>query len=98
MSIGAINGYSCMVLYTRSLAKLLNWILPRVNITLFNRVLADFACEFQVGKNKHIILTVDQAGWHTSQQVEIPEGIHLEFMPSHSPELQPAPEIVACCQ
>jgi len=30
------------------------------------------------------------AGWHTSSQVEVPEGIHLEFMPSHSPELQPA--------
>lgn len=26
----------------------------------------------------------------TSDQVEIPEGIHLEFLPSHSPELQPA--------
>jgi len=25
-------------------------------------------------------------GWHTSSQVEVPEGIHLEFMPSHSPE------------
>lgn len=33
---------------------------------------------------------MDQAGWHTSSQVEVPEGIHLEFMPSHSPELQPA--------
>jgi len=32
---------------------------------------------------------MDQAGWHTSSQVEVPEG-HLEFMPSHSPELQPA--------
>lgn len=66
------------------------WILPRVNITLFNQVLADFAREFGVGKDKQIILTLDQAGWHTSHQVQIPEGIHLEFMPSHSPELQPA--------
>lgn len=37
-----------------------------------------------------MILAVDQAGWHTSDQVQIPEGIHLLFLPSHSPELQPA--------
>ena len=66
------------------------WILPKVNINLFNRVLADFAKHFGPGKNKQIILAMDQAGWHTSSQVEVPEGIHLEFMPCHSPELQPA--------
>ena len=34
-----------------------------------------------------------KAGWHTGGEVEIPEvpeGIHLEFLPSGSPELQPA--------
>ncbi len=63
---------------------------PKVNIQLFNRVLADFARHFGAGKNKQIVLTMDQAGWHTSSQVKIPEGIHLVLMPSHSPELQPA--------
>ena len=66
------------------------WILPLVNIKLFNRALADFAKHFGAGKNKRIVLTLDQAGWHTSEQVEVPEGIHFELMPSHSPELQPA--------
>ena len=66
------------------------WILPQVNINLFNRVLADFAQHFGVGKNKRIVLAMDQAGWHTSEQVKVPEGIHLELMPSHSPELQQA--------
>jgi hypothetical protein len=58
------------------------WILPKVNIELLNKVLEDFAREFGVGKNKHIILTIDQAGWHTNPQVIVPEGLHLEFMPS----------------
>jgi transposase len=66
------------------------WILPYVNIRLFNKVLADFAQHFGIGDKKQVVLVVDQAGWHTSEQVEIPEGIHLEFLPSHSPELQPA--------
>lgn len=66
------------------------WILPYVNIRLFNKVLADFAQHFGIGEKRQVVLVVDQAGWHTSEQVEIPEGIHLEFLPSHSPELQPA--------
>ena len=33
---------------------------------------------------------VDQAGWHTSEKVEVPEGIHLITLPPYSPELQPA--------
>ena len=66
------------------------WILPKVNIDLFNRVLADFAQHFGVGKNKRILLVLDQAGWHTSDQVEVPEGFHLFFLPPYSPELQPA--------
>jgi len=32
----------------------------------------------------------DNAGWHSSKNVEIPEGIILEFLPAYSPELQPA--------
>jgi transposase len=42
------------------------------------------------GEDKHILLVVDKAGWHTGGEVEVPEGIHLEFLPSGSPELQPA--------
>ncbi len=66
------------------------WILPYVNTKLFNQVLADFAREFSLGSNKHILLAVDQAGWHTSKDLELPSGLHLTFLPSHSPELQPA--------
>lgn len=66
------------------------WILPYVNTELFNQVLADFAAEFGLGVNKHILLAVDRAGWHTSKNLELPEGLHLTFLPSHSPELQPA--------
>jgi transposase len=42
------------------------------------------------GENKRVLLVVDKAGWHTGGRVEVPEGIHLEFLPSGSPELQPA--------
>ena len=66
------------------------WIVPAINTLIFNLVLADFAEHMGVGEKKRILLAVDQAGWHLSKELEIPEGIHLELMPSHSPELQPA--------
>lgn len=66
------------------------WILPRVNSEIFSRVLQDFAQHFGVGNDKRVILRLAQAGWHTSEQLRVPEGIHLVFLPAYSPELQPA--------
>lgn len=57
------------------------WILPTVNIKLFNRALADLAQHFGVNKYKQIILTIDRAGWPSSDQVEIPDGIHKRIYP-----------------
>ena len=65
-------------------------ILPTVNTELYSLALEAFAKEVGAGEERHVLLVVDQAGWHTGGEVEIPEGIHLEFLPSGSPELQPA--------
>lgn len=64
-------------------------ILPTVNTGLFSTALREFAQQTEVGKDKRILLVLDQAGWHTGKEVEIPEGIDLEFLPPASPELQP---------
>ncbi|HKH36352.1 MAG TPA: IS630 family transposase [Rubrobacter sp.] len=65
-------------------------ILPTVNTELFSLALGEFAKEVGAGKDKRILLVVDKAGWHTGGEMEVPEGIHLEFLPSGSPELMPA--------
>jgi transposase len=65
-------------------------ILPTVNVRVFSMALSEFAREVGAGDKKHVLLVVDRAGWHTGGEVEIPEGIHLELLPSGSPELQPA--------
>ena len=64
-------------------------ILPTVNTEVFSLALSHFAKEVGASKEKRILLVLDQAGWHTGKEVEVPEGIHLEYLPSHSPELQP---------
>ncbi len=68
------------------------WILPYVNKALFLQVLEDFAREFNLGQNKQILLVLDGAGWHVSQEItqNLPSGLHLEFLPAYSLELQPA--------
>jgi transposase len=65
-------------------------ILPTANTELFSLALREFAEEVGAGKKKRILLVVDRAGWHTRGELEVPEGIHLEFLPPGSPELQPA--------
>ena len=36
---------------------------------LFSLALGEFAKEFGAGEDKHIVLVVDRAGWHTSGEV-----------------------------
>jgi transposase len=61
-----------------------------VDAKVFSLALYHFAEEVGAGKDKRILLVLDQAGWHTGKEVEVPEGIHLGFLPARSPELQPA--------
>jgi hypothetical protein len=68
-----------------------SWLLmPTVNTAVFSLALAAFAQEQEVGPNKQVVLVLDQAGWHTSADLEVPDGLHLLFLLSHAPELQPA--------
>jgi transposase len=65
-------------------------ILPTVNADVFSLALENFARAVGAGKRKRILLVLDGAGWHRAKKLKVPEGIHLEFLPSHSPELQPS--------
>ncbi len=67
-------------------------IVPTVSAEVFSLALEHFAREeVGAGKRKRILLVVDKAAWHTAKKkLKVPEGIHLEFLPSYSPELQPS--------
>lgn len=69
----------------------IHWlIVPTVNAEVFSVALENFAREVGAGRRRRILLVLDRAGWHTAKKLRVPEGIHLEFLPSHSPELQPS--------
>src|SRR5215211_3042816 len=56
----------------------------------FEALLAGFARKTGAGRERHIVLVLDNAGWHGPGGLAIPEGISLVFLPPYSPALQPA--------
>lgn len=36
-----------------------------------------------------IVMILDGAGWHTAKKLNVPENMHLHFLPPYSPELNP---------
>jgi hypothetical protein len=65
-------------------------LLPTVNIDAFSVALAAFARDERIDATHRVVLVLDQAGWHVSVRLQVPEGIHLVFLPASSPERQPA--------
>jgi transposase len=67
------------------------WLLvPRIATDVYSLALTEFARAVGAGPRKRIVLVVDQAGWHRSRSLVVPDGLSLEFLPAYAPELQPA--------
>jgi hypothetical protein len=65
-------------------------LVPTVTVPAMTLALATFARDEGIDATHRAVLLVDQAGWHTSPGVVLPEGIDLVFLPTAAPELQPA--------
>jgi transposase len=66
------------------------FVCSTVDTDLLSAVLAAFGQAVGAGQDKLVVLVLDQAGWHVSGRLVVPDGIVLEFLPSYTPELQPA--------
>ena len=66
------------------------YISTGIDKAFFEGLLALFAAETGAGKTRWIVLVLDNAGWHVPEDLAVPVGIRLEFLPPYSPELQPA--------
>jgi hypothetical protein len=73
-----------------ALGKMTSLILPWANTEMMNIFLRQVAEDFS---NYFILMITDQAGWHTSQKLELPENIRLIKLPPRSPELNPSEHI-----
>lgn len=58
-----------------------------IDTSVMNGFLLDFSKTLD--PNVHAIMILDQAGWHRSKNLEIPNNITLHCLPPYSPELNP---------
>ena len=65
-------------------------LLPTVSTAAMSAALAVFARDEGIDVRHRAVIVWDGAGWHTSGQLVIPDGIDLVPLPPASPELQPA--------
>ena len=65
-------------------------ILPWAFSTAMNIFLAEVAKRHQ---DKYILMFLDQAGWHKSNALDVPQNIRLVSIPSYSPELNPTEHV-----
>jgi transposase len=65
-------------------------LLPTVNTRAFALALATFARDEGLDATHRAVVLIDQAGWHVSPHLPVPDGIDLVWLPPYSPELQPA--------
>lgn len=70
------------------------YLLPVLNTPAFQAVLESCAASVlepsQPGRSKRVLVVVDRAGWHTSNDLRIPDGLELVFAPAYSREVQPS--------
>jgi transposase len=62
-------------------------ITPTVNTRYMNAHLRHISK--LVGRNRHVVLVLDQAGWHVAKALKVPRNITLLHLPPYSPELNP---------
>ena len=68
-------------------------ITPTVNTDLMNQFLAGLSSTLL--PDEHVILTLDNAGWHVARTLKVPDNITLLHLPAYSPELNPVERLWA---
>ena len=64
------------------------WRMPYANTWIMNLYLRDFSKHLP--PNVHALMVMDGAGWHCSNDLEIPQNVSVLLLPPYSPELNPA--------
>ena len=66
-------------------------VMPYVNTEAMQVFLDRFAAT--IGDDEHVAMVLDQAGWHASGALRIPDNVTLVPLPPYSPELNPVERV-----
>jgi len=61
-------------------------ILPDCNAAMMGLFLREVATRHA---DKHILMFMDQAGWHTTEKLAVPDNMTLDYLPPRSPQCNP---------
>ena len=78
-AVNPLTGESCAILA------------PTVNTDYMNEHLRTI--RRQVGPDRHVVLVLDNAGWHVAKALKVPDNITLLYLPPYSPELNPVERV-----
>lgn len=70
------------------------WLASHVDIPTMQAVLDAFIATVNPDNAKVIVLLLDNAGWHISKQLSLPDSLILYPIPAYTPELSPAEPIM----
>ena len=65
--------------------------MPHANTEAMQEFLDRFAAT--IGNDEHVVMVLDQAGWHGSGALVVPDNITLVPLPPYSPELNPVERV-----
>jgi transposase len=65
-------------------------VLPYADTEAMSRFLKEVAKRHP---RDHMLMFMDQAGWHKSRDLKVPDNIELAYLPPHSPELNPQEQV-----
>lgn len=68
--------------------------MSHVDTPTMTAVLASFAASVNPLGEKIIVLLLDNAGWHVSRELIVPDGLQLCFIPPYTPELSPTEPVM----
>jgi transposase len=66
------------------------WEINGVDTAIFEAYLKGFS---QYKPNQYKIVVIDNAGFHSTKNIEVPDNIHLLRIPPYNPELNPCEQI-----
>ena len=66
-------------------------VLPAVSTAAMSTFLAEFART--IPADSHAVVVLDQAGWHGSRRLRVPDRMSLVALPPYAPELNPVERV-----
>ena len=69
---------------------MISLVLPYTNTKIMNIFLEEVSIR---QADRFTLMFLDQAGWHTAKDLNVPPNIRLAYIPAYSPELNPTEHI-----